>query len=274
MIRFPPAKINLGLNVVRRRPDGFHELESVMWPIPWTDVLEAVIDPQLGTGQVVYTRSGLAVPGAAEADLCWKAAMRYQQERALPGVRMHLHKAVPMGAGLGGGSSDAAHVLRLFNALCPDPLPHERLHALAAELGSDCAFFLHDGPQLARGRGEELRPIDIDLKGHHLVVAMPPVHVSTAEVFRHCTPTGRSIDLPAIVRSKPPREWGDQVPNTLEAHVLQAHPLVAQAKERLLQAGAVFAAMSGSGAAVFGLFEEAPPAIPWPPDHTVRVFAL
>ncbi|MDX9750439.1 MAG: 4-(cytidine 5'-diphospho)-2-C-methyl-D-erythritol kinase [Flavobacteriales bacterium] len=274
MVLFPHAKINLGLNVVRRRDDGFHELESVMVPIPWHDALEILPDGDLAPGDLVFHRTGLPVPGAPTEDLCWKAVKLFGTHRPLPGLRMHLHKAVPLGAGLGGGSSDAAHVLRLLNALVEDPLPAPGSHAMAAMLGSDCAFFLRDTAQLARGRGEELHPVAPPLAGLHLLVVVPPVHVPTAEVYRHCTPTGRVLGLEAVLRDAPLDRWTDLVPNTLEPHVLATRPPVAAARAALVRAGAAYVSMSGSGAAVFGVFTGPPPVLPWPAGHTVRSFAM
>lgn len=264
MILFPHAKINLGLNVLARRADGYHDIESVMVPIPLHDVLEAVIAPELGANGLAYTRSGLPIPGAVETDLCHKAVKLLQRGRELPGLRLHLHKVVPMGAGLGGGSSDGAHTLKLVNALCGLGLSQQELDGLALDLGSDCPFFLRDQPCAARGRGERLTPIDLDLRGVWLVLANPGVHVSTAEVYRNTTPTGTAWDLEHIARRAHWREWASLLPNTMEPYVLNAYPAVAALKQALTESGAFYVAMSGSGSSVFGLFMEEPAATALP----------
>ena len=273
MIVFPHAKINLGLNVVRKRADGFHDIQSVLVPIPLCDVLEVVVDPVLAPGEVVFNRSGLSIAGAIEEDLCMKALRLVEQQRPLPGLRMHLHKVVPSGAGLGGGSSDGAHVLRLLNDLLQLGLKKEELFQMAASLGSDCPFFLHHGAQLAEGRGERLSPITVDLKNWWLVLVNPGVHVSTAEVYRNTTPTGTEIDLAAVL-SHPPNRWNGALVNTMEPYVLSAYPAVAHVKKQLLDFGAAYAAMSGSGSCVFGLFRERPEGITWPKSHRQWVFHL
>lgn len=274
MLSFPHAKINLGLNVVERRPDGYHELQSVMLPIPLHDALEAVVDHDLPMNEVVYTRSGLPVPGDLTEDLCMKAIGSVRGTGALPGLRIHLHKTIPMGAGLGGGSSDGAHMLLLLNELLDVGLGQEELHAMATALGSDCPFFLTRTAQLAEGRGERLRPVAVDLGGLWLVLVNPGIHVGTAEVFRNSTPTGAPRDISGTIAHAPVEEWGRLFPNTLEAWVLQAYPAVAEVKERLNDAGAAYCAMSGSGSTVFGLFKAKPPKMTWPPRYRQWQFRL
>lgn len=272
MVLFPHAKINLGLNVVRRRADGYHDLQSVMLPIPLFDALEAVVDPEIPEGEVVYVRTGLDIPGDASRDLCMKAVDAVRKLRTLPGLRAHLHKMIPMGAGLGGGSSDGTHMLLLLNTLLDLRLKTSELHDMASSLGSDCPFFLHNTAQLAEGRGEILRPVAPDLKGLWLVVVNPGTHVSTSEVFLNSTPTGVEVDPAAVVRERPLEEWDTQLPNTLEPYVLRTYPSVSNAKQTLLRAGAVHCAMSGSGSTVFAFFRKPPPGIVWPPGHSHWVF--
>ena len=259
MVVFPHAKVNLGLNVLRKRPDGFHDIESVMVPIPLYDVLEAVVDPDLSA--VIYTRSGLEIPGSSASDLCMRAVEMIRSIRALPGLRLHLHKIIPMGAGLGGGSSDGAFTLLLLNNLLDLGLSPAELHEMAAELGSDCAFFLKDGPQLALGRGEELRSIDLNLSGLHMILVNPGIHVATPEVYRNTIPTEVSWDLGRkLIRELAP-SWQGHLLNTMEPYVFEKHPEIAQIKTALLDAGALYASMSGSGSSVFGLFEHLPKKI-------------
>ena len=202
-----------------------------------------------------------------------KAVRAVQRDHALPGLRMHLHKVIPTGAGLGGGSSDAARMLRLLDRLCALRLSPERLHALATGLGSDVPFFLSPVAQLAEGRGERLRPVRVDLGGLWLVLVNPGVHVPTADVYRNTMPSGLELDLAGAVQ-RPVAEWEGSVVNGMEAYVLKAHPVVAEVKQELLRAGAVYAAMSGSGSTVFGLFRERPAGLTWPSSHRMWIHRL
>jgi len=267
MIVFPPAKINLGLNVVRKRSDGYHDLQSVLVPIPLRDALEIIVDPMVPVGEVVQTRSGLPIPGSADQDLCMKAIAAVRHLRPLPGLRMHLHKVIPMGAGLGGGSSDGTHTLLLLNDLLDLKLCAEELHDLAFALGSDCPFFLKPTPQLITGRGDHPIPVDIDLTGLWLLIVNPGVHVSTAAVFRSCTPSGKELDVVPLFTPLDLNELDARSPNTLEEAVFRMHPEVAAIKSRLKEAGAVHSSMSGSGSTVFGIFNERPHDIVWPANH-------
>lgn len=261
MIVFPHAKINLGLNVLRKRPDGFHDIESVLVPIPLTDVLEAIVDPALPNGAVEFTSSGISIPGATETNLCIRAVRSLQAQRPMPGIRMHLHKVVPTGAGLGGGSSDGAHTLLLLNKLLDLGLEGTALHRMAAELGSDCPFFLSDRPQLAEGRGERLSPVILDLKGWWLLLVNPGIHVGTAEVYANTVPSGANENIAEALLSTSPDQWQDRVTNSMELYVFKTYPAVKQLRDALLTQGAAYASMSGSGSSVFGLFRE-DPAVP------------
>ncbi len=274
MLVFPPAKINLGLNVIARRADGYHEIESVMVPIPLCDALEIVVDPMLGAAEVVYTRSGLPIDGDPKDDLCMRAVRAFGSVRPLPGLRMHLLKAVPLGAGLGGGSSDGAHTLMLLDELIGTQLGKVSLHELAASLGSDCPFFLGDEAALVTGRGEQLEPIGLDLRGLWIMLVNPGVHVSTAEVYKNTSPTGRRIDLAHSLTSSKLEYWSDVAPNIMEAYVFRTHPVIGTIKERLLSAGAAYAAMSGSGSTVFGLFNSKPVELTWPNEYRCWTYAL
>lgn len=274
MVVFPHAKINLGLNVVARRPDGFHDIESVLVPIPLYDVLEAVIDPSLGPNEFIYTRSGLSISGEVETDLCHRAVRMIQNKRRLPGLRLHLHKVIPMGAGLGGGSSDGAHALLLVDRLCQLGMTAEELRENAATLGSDCAFFLQDQARIATGRGERLEGIELDLQGLHLLLVNPGLHVSTAEVYRNTIPTGRSWDLSSLLRRDSIETWQTTIVNTMEGHVFRTHSAILDLKTHLLDNGAVYAAMTGSGSSVFGLFKEAPSGIELPDGFSSWTFEL
>jgi 4-diphosphocytidyl-2-C-methyl-D-erythritol kinase len=267
MLLFPHAKINLGLNVVRRRDDGYHDLQSIMVPIPLHDALEAVLDPTLDENNVVFTRSGIPVPGDPDRDLCMKAVDAVRAIGNMPGIRLHLHKAIPMGAGLGGGSSDGTHTLLLLNSLLGLGLRQEQLHRMATALGSDCPFFLTRNAQLAEGRGERLRAVPLDLKGYWLVLVNPGIHVSTAEVFGNTTPTGTEMQFDDLLLDRPLEYWDQDLRNTMEPYVLNMHPEVGRIKEKLRSAGAGHCAMSGSGSSVFGIFRTPPPKLEWPGTH-------
>ena len=250
-----PAKLNVGLHVLRRRPDGFHDLETVFLPIGWGDRLEAAPaeDLSLSTTDPALPADGRnLVVQAAEALRGWAG-------RAL-GARLHLDKRVPSGAGLGGGSSDAAAALRLLADLWGLRVPEPALHALALGLGSDVPFFLLGAPARATGRGEALTPL-VRPSGEPyrcpfwLVVAVPPVHVGTAEAYGLVTPDDRDRpDLAAAVLSDDLGRWRSEVVNDFQAPVERAHPAVAEVRQRLVDAGAGYAGLSGSGSAVFGAF--------------------
>ena len=268
MIAFPNCKINLGLRVVRKRADGFHDIETVMVPVPGLcDALEIL---PTETDGCEFSSSGLIVDAPAEKNLCVRAYRLMQERYGIPGVRMHLHKHIPFGAGLGGGSADAAFTLKMLNELFAVGLPERELESLAAELGSDTAFFTANRPALAQGRGEVLTPVGLDLRGYRLLIVKPPTGISTAEAYAGITPavTDRSLtDILAGDRN----EWKQCLKNDFEPVVFQKHPEIAAIKERLYDLGAVYAAMSGSGSAVFGLFEGRPEAVQWPEDQFVYV---
>lgn len=274
MIVFPKAKINLGLNVVRKRPDGFHDIESVLVPVPLCDALEAVVDPAQDGGIVAYTRSGLFIEGDLAGDLVMRAHAELARRRRLPGLRMHLHKRIPAGAGLGGGSSDGAHALLLLNDLLALGFSQDELRAMAAGLGSDCPFFIHDGPQHAMGRGEVLTPVEVPLGGLWLMLVNPGIHVSTKEAFARMVPTGRELGIAEALARNPVETWRELAPNTMEDPVIAAHPAIGQAMERMRSAGAVHVAMSGSGSTVFGLFRQEPEQLEWPTGHAAWLFPL
>lgn len=274
MLVFPHAKINIGLNVVERRADGFHEIESILVPIPLRDALEMIVDPDLPHGSIHYERTGLAVAGDPEQDLCMRAVRSIGRNRDLPGIRMHLHKVIPMGAGLGGGSSDGAHALLLLDELLGLGIPLAELHDLASELGSDCPFFLQDHGALVTGRGELLSPISLDLKGYWLVLVNTGLHVGTAEVYKNTKPTERRWDLGTIMQQTSPKDWGRVAPNVMEEYVYRKHPQLVTVKERLQEAGAIHPAMSGSGSSVFGIFRGVPPTLEWPSTYASWVLPL
>jgi 4-diphosphocytidyl-2-C-methyl-D-erythritol kinase len=251
MVSFPHAKINLGLNVIRKRNDGYHELETCFFPIGWTDILEII-----PSNSFQFSSTGLVIEGNSENNLCVKAYQLLRQEFDLPPVHIHLHKVVPMGAGLGGGSSDAAFTLRQLNDKFDLGLSQQKLEEYAARLGSDCAFFISDLPRLGNGRGEVLSPVSVSLKGKFLVVVKPDVHVSTAEAFAGIRPGTTSVSIKDVIEGKPIHEWKHFLKNNFEEFVFQKHASIAKIKQELYNQGATYASMSGSGSSVFGIFEK------------------
>ena len=266
MIVFPNCKINLGLRVVRKRNDGFHDIETVMVPVPGLcDALEILPG---GTEGCAFSSSGLIVDAPMEKNLCVRACNLMRERYGIGGVRMHLHKYIPFGAGLGGGSADAAFVLGMLNELFAVGLPEHELESLAAELGSDTAFFTANRPALAQGRGEVLTPIGLDLRGYRILIVKPPIGISTAEAYAGITPAAAERPLADILAGDR-REWKKSLKNDFEPVVFQKYPEIAAIKERLYDLGAIYAALSGSGSAVFGLFEGPPETIQWPENHFV-----
>lgn len=251
MIRFPNAKINLGLRIVSRRPDGYHNLETVFYPIQLQDALELVPTTDPTTS---LTLSGIVIDGDSRDNLVMKAWRRLSERFDLPPVSIHLHKAIPFGAGLGGGSADAAFLLAMVRDYFHLPLSDEELDREAAALGADCPFFLHNKPLLAKGIGDEFEPVALSLKGYRLVLVKPAVAVPTAVAYSLVTPA--EPDEPVSVTiARPVAEWRDRLVNDFEKSVFARFPEVGAIKESLYEAGAVYASMSGSGSSVFGLFD-------------------
>lgn len=251
MISFPPCKINLGLNVLSKRSDGYHNLETCFYPIPLTDALEIV-----PADAVSFNLSGNAIPGDAADNLCLKAYRLLQKDFALPPVAIFLHKVIPSGAGLGGGSSDGAHTLRLLNHIFNLKLTAEKLKAYALQLGSDCPFFIEDKPMLGTGRGEILTEISVQLSGKFLVLVKPDIHVSTAEAYGGVTPAVPSVRIKNTLETLPVSTWKEVLVNDFEKSVFAKHPHIGAIKDNLYEHGALYASMSGSGSSVFGIFEK------------------
>lgn len=249
MIAFPNCKINLGLHVTGKRADGYHDLETVFYPVPLCDALEIIPSTDAKSH---FRLSGVELPPGGK-NLCEKAWELLAAQYDIAPAAMHLHKAIPAGAGLGGGSADATFTLRMLNDLFGLQLSRDQLLSLAAQLGSDCSFFIHNTPCFATGRGEILSPLPLSLKGYTLLLVKPHIHISTAEAFAGITPRKPTHHIPDIV-AMPPEKWTGLLTNDFEPGIFSRHPVLAQIKSQLYQMGAVYAAMSGSGATVFGLF--------------------
>ena len=252
MIIFPQAKINLGLHVLYKRPDSYHELETCMVSIPLYDILEIV-----PAQQFEFHQSGIEVRGELHSNLCVKAYEILKKHHSIPPVYMHLRKQIPMGAGLGGGSSDAAHVINCLNDLFGLNIPQARREELAASLGSDCPFFVEGTPKIAQGRGEVLAPISLDLKGYHLLLIYPNIHVSTAEAYSNVSFYSGDFSIREIL-AQPIEEWKFNLQNTFEKHIFEIHPRLKSLRDEMYEAGAIYSAMSGSGSTIFGIFKEKP----------------
>jgi 4-diphosphocytidyl-2-C-methyl-D-erythritol kinase len=269
MVVFPPAKINLGLDILSRRPDGYHNLESCFLPIPWHDVLEVIPSARLE-----FTSSGLDIPGGSHSNLCLRAYHILAENHSLPPVHIHLHKAIPMGAGLGGGSADGAYTLKVLNEIFKLRLKREELIGYASRLGSDCPFFLFDSPMYATGTGTTLETLSLSLAGWHLVVVKPPIHVSTAEAYAGIRPEHPSKHVREILTQLPMEEWRQHLKNDFEISVFQKFPEIKKIKDWMYTHGATYASMSGSGSAVYGLFRSAPSLAGIAPEVQIKAIAL
>ena len=256
MISYPNAKINLGLNVVRRRPDGFHDIESVFYPVPWRDILE-IVPAKEGRGEVAFTSSGLEIPSDGNPNLCEQVYSLMHDEFGLSGVKMHLHKIVPIGAGLGGGSADAAFTAIMLNKLFELKLSADKLEQIVGQVGSDCPFFIRNRPVYVTGRGEVLKPFDLKLSGYWIMLINPKIHIGTKEAYEGIQPIETSNSLQNELQ-KEMGEWKDVVLNDFEKSIFPKHPIIKGLKDDLYDQGANYASMTGSGSTVFGLFEEEP----------------
>ena len=256
MILFSPAKINLGLQILEKREDGFHNIRSVTYPVGLCDILEI---KYLAPGGPPFhlSHSGIQIDSDHDSHLVTRAWRLLSAETTLPPVKVHLHKQIPVGAGLGGGSSNASTILRALNQRAPLSLSQERLEVLAGRLGSDCPFFLHKGPMLMEGRGEILSQTKVNLEGSFLVLLFPGIHVSTSEAYAGVQPKLPKIALEALI-SKPVDLWKDMLKNDFEETVFAKFPLIGELRMALYGAGAQYAAMSGSGSSIYGIFREYP----------------
>lgn len=251
MILFPNCKINLGLKILRKRTDGYHDLETLFYPLPIKDVLEIIRSDEPG-----FFATGLPIPGNPETNLCLRAFTLLKKDFPdLPPVRVHLHKHIPIGAGLGGGSADGAAMLQLLNTSFRLGLSAEKLMDYAAQLGSDCPFFTLNRPCLGEGRGEKLSPVELDMSPYSFAVVHPGVHISTAWAFSECIPDegGRRI---AEIIQQPVHTWAGELVNDFEVPVLRRYPELRSIKEGLYKQGALYAALTGSGSSFFGIFEK------------------
>ncbi|SDE01808.1 4-(cytidine 5'-diphospho)-2-C-methyl-D-erythritol kinase [Niabella drilacis] len=268
MVFFSNCKINLGLHIIARRPDGFHDLETVFYPLPIYDVLEL-----LPADETALTLHGLPIPGNKEDNSVWRAWHLLKQELPqLPPVRFHLLKNIPAGAGLGAGSANGATALIALDRFFNLQLSQKQLLKYALHLGSDAPFFILNTPCYATGRGEALQPISLDLSGYHLVLVNPGIHISTPWAFSRIIPSTPAHSLKTL--TAPPPSWEHFVTNDFEPLVYEAYPEIKDIRNRLKAAGAVFAAMTGTGSTVFGLFKHPPDMPVFPATCFIRSVSL
>lgn len=253
MITFPNAKINLGLNIVEKRPDGYHNLETIFYPIPLQDALE--ITPWEG-GERKYklAQSGIQIAGDDEHNLVVKAYKLLDSLYNLPPIEINLLKHIPSGAGLGGGSADAAFMLCMLNQHFQLNIPNEQLEVYAAQLGADCAFFVENKPTFAEGIGNIFSPIELSLKGYKLLLVKPDIFVSTRDAFAQIKPKRPTISLKEVAKM-PVEAWKTYMVNDFEESVFPQFPAIVDIKAKLYDMGAIYASMSGSGSSVFALFK-------------------
>ena len=257
MIEYPNAKINLGLFITARRSDGFHNIETVMLPVKGLkDILEIIPTSEAET-KVEFSSSGISTNTNTEGNLCVQAYRKLAQRINLPPVAIHLHKQIPIGAGLGGGSADGAFALRMLNSLAQHPISENNLAEVALELGSDCPFFLHNKPCFASGRGEILTPVEPPQGDYFLLIVNPKIHVNTGQAYASSSPKPASIDLKKTIET-PICQWKENISNDFEKTVFNLHPEIALLKDKIYSMGAIYASMSGSGSTVFGIFEQIP----------------
>jgi 4-diphosphocytidyl-2-C-methyl-D-erythritol kinase len=267
MIVFPNAKINLGLFITEKRTDGFHNLESLFLPIPLCDILE--VTPS--TEETSLTCTGLSSDIPTEKNIVYKAWKLLQVAHGIGNVHIHLHKIIPSGAGMGGGSSDGSFMLKALNELFNLNLNSTQLEDFAAQLGSDCPFFIKNTAAWVTGRGERVDPIDFNLEGMYLMVVNPGIHVSTAQAFKGIQPSPSNFNWNEFIQNQDFQKGS--LRNDFEGSVFQIHPEIADIKSRFIQEGALFASMSGTGSTVFALFESEP-LLKWSENYYSGTFLL
>lgn len=252
MLFYPNAKINIGLNIVGKRPNGYHNLETVFYPIPLSDILEIVPDNKEENSTCSFSQSGISFDGNPEDNICVKAYKLLDRNFKLPAVKIHLHKQIPVGAGLGGGSSDAAFTLKALTKMFNLDLDENSLEHYASKLGADCAFFVRNEPRFATGIGDEFESCTVDLQGKVLVLVCPEIHSSTQEAYSGIT-VKASKNLKETITTDI-AEWKRYIINDFEESIFPIYPQIQNIKDHLYQCGAEYASMSGSGSAVFGIF--------------------
>lgn len=256
MLVFPKAKINLGLRITGKRPDGYHDIETLFYPVGLCDALE-IVRAEEGSEKDLLTITGNSIPGTTADNIVLLSVRKIRETYLFPWLSIHLHKKIPAGAGLGGGSSDAASTLLIINRIFGLSLGTQKLKDIAAGLGSDCPFFIESVPAFASGRGEILTPAPFILNGYYIVLANPGIQAGTREAYAGCKPAMPETSLRDLV-SRPVKEWKDSVVNDFEGILFPKYPLIKELKSAFYSSGALFSSMSGSGSTVFGIYSEKP----------------
>ncbi|MFO8234751.1 MAG: 4-(cytidine 5'-diphospho)-2-C-methyl-D-erythritol kinase [Bacteroidales bacterium] len=256
MIIFPNAKINIGLFVTEHRNDGFHNIETIFYPINLTDILEIQETP--ANQEIVLQNTGIHIDVPFSQNLCHQAYRKIKDNHDIPSVDMHLHKIIPPGSGLGGGSSDAAYTLLTLNKIFKLNLSQTILASYAESLGSDCPFFLHNESAFAYEKGNRIIPVPINLTGYYLIVIVPDIQVSTKFAYKQVKPHKNKISLKDIITNMPVEKWKHNIVNDFEYHVFKQYPLLEDIKKQLYELNAEYAAMSGSGSGIYGIFKDKP----------------
>jgi len=273
MLVFPNIKINLGLFITGKRLDGLHNIESIFYPVQWHESLEIIergespsdfsqIQSQVEMGKVRFTSYGIPIPGNVDSNLCIKVYQLLDEWFNMPAVDIHLLKTLPIGAGLGGGSADAAFTLKALKDYFQLRISDAEAKDLLAKVGSDCPFFWENKPMFVFGRGERMRPIDVDLSDYYILIVNPNIHISTKEAYAGVNPSPPAIDL-EMIPSIDVDGWKDVLVNDFEASIFPNYPIIRDVKEELYNRGALYASMTGSGSTLFGIFKDLPDEEPF-----------
>ncbi|MEA3450436.1 MAG: 4-(cytidine 5'-diphospho)-2-C-methyl-D-erythritol kinase [Bacteroidota bacterium] len=253
MVVFPNAKINIGLNILRKRPDNYHNIQSIFYPVELHDILEVVVDNKINNFNFVNT--GLKIDAPEEKNLVVKVFKIFKKEYNLPSVKIHLHKVIPFGAGLGGGSSDAAFMIKLLNNLFNLDLSVEKMKEYTKTIGADCSFFIENKPAYVTGIGDKIELIDFSLQDYKIIIKKPNINLNTTKIFSLITPKENVTNLKTLINS-PINEWENNITNDFEAVIFDRHKEIKELKEKFYEKGALYASMTGSGSCVFGIFDK------------------
>ncbi len=268
MISFPNAKINIGLNVLEKRTDGYHNIESIFYPVKWCDAIEAIQEE--GNGIINISTFGIPIQGSPESNLCVKAYNLLGIKHKLPSLHLWLLKCIPMGAGLGGGSADAAFFLNLLNNLFLLNISKKELKAYASQIGSDCTFFIENKPALVTETGNISNPIKLDLNSYYIAIVYPQIHIDTKNAYSIIESHKRQSSLSDLIQA-PIDNWKETITNDFEEPIFKANPSLAELKNLLYQQGALYASMTGSGSAIYGIFDKKPELTDLPSSYKIWI---
>lgn len=252
MISFPNCKINLGLHITEKRADGYHNLESCFYPVQWQDMVEVIRSAEL-----TFTTTGIPIPQDLKGNLCVQVWEKVKQLYSIEPVHIHLHKAIPIGAGLGGGSADATFTLKNLNQLFELNISEDEMEDILKPLGSDCAFFVRNKPVIALGKGDQFRQTELNLKGKWIVLVYPNIHISTKEAYAGVIPKQADTNIDEVIATDW-TQWKYLLKNDFEYHLFKKYPELNDLKNDLYNSGAVYASMTGSGSCMYGLFDQEP----------------